>query len=164
MAFGMIRTICQCRPGSLVGLAAWFLAAAGVMAHVAKPDAGASSRDGKGPRFALRASPEVLWPADGRHVEVTVSVVATDGSATSPRLRLAAITCNQKVEMGVDVREAAFGTDDRAFLLRATSSLASRDRIYRIIYEVLDAAGNSSRAAVRVVVPRHVPATPASSG
>jgi len=93
-----------------------------------------------------------------------MSVVARDGNAASPRLRLAAITCNQKLEIGVDVREAAFGTDDRVFVLRATSSLITRDRIYRVIYEVVDAAGNSSRATARVVVPRHVPATRASRG
>lgn len=160
----MIRTICGCRPRLLVVVAAWSLAAARVMAQVATPDPGASPKDGKHPRFVVRASPEVLWPADGRHVEVTISVVATDGNGASPRLRLAAITCNQKLEIGVDVREATFGTDDRVFLLRATSSLTTRDRIYRVIYEVVDAAGNRSRATARVVVPRHVPATPASRG
>jgi hypothetical protein len=105
----------------------------------------------------VQASPEVLWPADGRYVEITIKVTLIDAADPSPRLRLAAITCNQRLEPGVDVREAAFGTDDRVFLLKATTSLATRDRIYRVTYQALDTAGNSLTATAQVAVTRRVP-------
>lgn len=159
---GMIRAMRRCPARSVGVAAACSLAAASVMAQVRTPEPSASPENGKPPRFVVQASPEVLWPADGRYVEITMKVIVTDGSDRPPRLRLAAITCNQKLDPGVDVRDAAFGTDDRVFLLKATSSLATRDRIYRVTYQAVDAAGNGSSATARVVVPRHAPATPAS--
>src|SRR6266545_990608 len=42
---------------------------------------------------------------------------------------------------------------DRAFLLKGTRSVATSDRTYRFTYEAIDAAGNSSTATARVVVP-----------
>ena len=108
--------------------AAWALAAAGVMAQVTTPEPSIPPKTSEPPRFVVQASPEVLWPADGRYVEITVKLIVTDGNDPPSRVRLAAITCNQKLELGVDVRDAAFGADDRVFLLKATSSLASRDR------------------------------------
>jgi hypothetical protein len=138
------------------------LAAASVMAQLTAPEPSPSPRNGKPSRFVVQASPEALWPADGRYVEITVKVIVTDGYDPLPRLRLAAITCNQKWDPGVDVREASFGTDDRVFLLKAMSSLSTRDRTYRITYQVIDSAGNSSSATAGVVVSRRAPATPAS--
>jgi hypothetical protein len=159
---GMIRTM-RPWPSRAVGAAAvWALATASVIAQVMTPEPSIPPKASRPPRFVVQASPEVLWPADGRYVEITVKVIVTDGNDPPSRVRLAAITCNQKFELGVDVRDAAFGTDDRVFLLKATSSLANRDRIYRAIYHLLDAAGNRSNATARVVVSRHSPATPAS--
>lgn len=159
---GMIRTMRPCPSRAVGAAAAWALAAASVMAQVMTPEPSVPPKASEPPQFVVQASPEVLWPADGRYVEITVKVIVTDGSDPPSRLRLAAITCNQKLEVGVDVRDAAFGTDDRVFLLKATSSLANRDRIYRVTYHLLDAAGNRSIATARVVVSRHSPATPAS--
>lgn len=142
--------------------AALALGAASVMAQAMTPETSVPPKGSKPPRFAVQASPEVLWPADGRYVKITVKLIVTDGNEPPSRLQLAAITCNQNLEVGVDVRDAAFGADDRVFLLKATSSLANRDRIYRVIYHLRDTAGNRSTATAHVVVSRQSPATPAS--
>ena len=131
-------------------------------AQVPTPEPSSSPKDGKPPTLVVQASPETLWPADERYVEVTVKVTVTNESVPRPTVRLVSITCNQKLDLGDDVRHAAFGTDDRVFLVKATRSIASSDRIYRITYQAFDALGNGSTATARVVVPRRAPASPAS--
>jgi len=55
-----------------------------------------------------------------------------------------------------DIDEAAFGTDDRSFELRATRASGSSDgRVYTITYRATDSAGNSTLATATVLVPRN---------
>src|SRR5262249_62099428 len=50
--------------------------------------------------------------------------------------------------------EAAFGTDDRQFLLRNERSGTGRGRIYTITYSATDASGNTTLRQTTVTVPR----------
>jgi endo-1,4-beta-xylanase len=52
-----------------------------------------------------------------------------------------------------DIQEAAFGTDDREFLLRAERSGLGNGRVYTITYQAKDASGNTTVASTQVVVP-----------
>ncbi len=54
-----------------------------------------------------------------------------------------------------DVQGAVFGTDDRAFLLRAERAGPGDGRTYTITYEAEDASGNVSIGTTTVSVPKN---------
>lgn len=94
-----------------------------------------------------------LWPPNKKMVAVTMDVNASDDSGTAPTIKLLSITCNDACNPTNDIAEAAYGTDDRAFELRADRTGGGKDRIYTITYEATDAAGNKATATTTVVVP-----------
>jgi endo-1,4-beta-xylanase len=55
----------------------------------------------------------------------------------------------------VDIQGAAFGTDDRQFLLRAERSGTGSGRVYTITYEAADDSGNVTTRQATVTVPRN---------
>lgn len=106
------------------------------------------------PQMTLILSPNQLRPADNQMVRVRAFITATDDQDRQPVVRLEAITHNEANSSASDVAGAEFGTDDRAFRLRAANSGKSRaGRIYEVVYSVTDRSGNKTFAKAYVRVP-----------
>ena len=78
-----------------------------------------------------------------------MTVVATDTYDANPVVRLVSILSNESDNLGDgdqpdDIQGAAFGTDDRQFLLRRERSGNGSGRIYTITYSATDASGNTT--------------------
>ena len=52
-----------------------------------------------------------------------------------------------------DIQDAAVGTNDKSFLLRAERSGTGTGRIYSVTYRATDASKNTTDAVATVVVP-----------
>jgi hypothetical protein len=111
------------------------------------------------PTFTLSLSADTLWPPNHRMVRITANIVVTEACDPDPQVRLVSITSNEPDEglgdgdMPNDVQEAAFGTDDREFLLRAERSGLGSGRVYTVTYEVRDGSGNFTTRVATVRVP-----------
>jgi len=115
--------------------------------------------DGVAPSFAIHVSPSVLWPPNHQLVPVAVTIDVADDCDAAPIVRLVSITSSEAAlaagsgSSEGDVVGAEQGTDDRELLLRAERAGGEGGRVYTIVYEALDAAGNRSEAVARVLVP-----------
>ncbi len=103
-------------------------------------------RDATPPAIACSASPNVLWPPNGRLVPVTVAVTA-EGASFS----LVSVTASAGV--AGDMQGWSTGTADTAGLLRAMRSGSSGARTYTLAYQATDDAGNTADCSTTVVVP-----------
>ena len=112
--------------------------------------------DVSAPTFDLALSPNLLWPPDHKFVEITATITSTDNCDRSPVVTLVSITSNEPANnKDPDIQDAVFGTDDRAFSLRAErdTSHGSSGRIYTVTYRVTDKAGNATVKSAIVTVP-----------
>jgi choice-of-anchor C domain-containing protein len=100
---------------------------------------------------SLWASPAVLWPPNNKMVPVTLIVDATD-DFSAPTSRIVSVTCNEAMVRGI--RNADFEiTGPLSLKLRATRLGQNPGRIYSVVVETTDSAGQSARAEARVSVP-----------
>jgi uncharacterized repeat protein (TIGR01451 family) len=115
------------------------------------------------PTLSVSVSPTFLWPPNHKLVEVTATITASDDCDPDPVVMLVSITSNEPEfgflgngDKGPDIVGAAFGTDDRAFFLRAERGTRahSTGRVYTIVYRVTDASGNTTEASTTVTVPK----------
>jgi hypothetical protein len=81
-------------------------------------------------------------------VIVTATIAASDDAA-APRIELVSIASNDANGRGAEVEDAAFGTDDRQFKVRA-----SPGAVYTVVYRAIDAAGNKAESAATVEIGR----------
>jgi hypothetical protein len=107
-----------------------------------------TTRDVTPPTIAVTLSPSQIWPPNGKMVIVTATIAASDDAA-APRIELVSIASNDANGRGAEVEDAAFGTDDRQFKVRASAGA-----IYTVVYRATDAAGNSAETEATVVVGR----------
>lgn len=124
--------------------------------------------DSLAPMITIGA-PSILWPPDHRLVPVPLPIEARDACSDTVRLKPIAVLSDE----APNVRGVGDGhsladfeiLDDGTVLLRRERAGGGDGRVYHVIVDVLDDAGNVSRADVRVDVP-HDPRTPAvdSSG
>jgi len=112
-----------------------------------------SGGDSVAPTLMVSSTPSVLWPPNKELFSVSVNLTASDDSGTMPAVKLVSITCDDACNPAADIAEAAFGTDDRAFKLRADRKGGGSGRTYTITYEATDAAGNKTSATTTVIVP-----------
>lgn len=111
------------------------------------------------PALSLSVSPSTLWPPNHRLVPIGATVAATDACDAAPAIQLIAVTSNEPAnglgdgDTGDDIQDAAAGTDDRAFLLRAERSGTGTGRIYTVTYRATDASANVTVVSAQVVVP-----------
>jgi hypothetical protein len=107
-------------------------------------------RDTTAPTLTVALSRTQLWPPNHRLVPIDATIAVSDVCSASPRVVLDSITSN---EPGTDdIQSAAFGTDDRSFLLRAERLGNGTGRVYTVTYRAVDGSGNTTvqRAEVRV--------------
>ncbi len=101
-------------------------------------------------------TPDTLWPANHKYVEVQVSVdLVEDNFDPNPLVTLVSVTSNEPDDgLGDgDTPVDIVIVDDFSFKLRAERSGTGEGRIYTITYQVTDACGNSTEATATVTVP-----------
>lgn len=97
--------------------------------------------------LSVTASPESLWPPNGKLETVTVTVVATDDGDPSPSCAITGVTSSAPDDGDVIV------TGPLTVLLRAERAGQEEARVYTIEVTCTDEGGNSSTATVDVIVP-----------
>lgn len=104
--------------------------------------------------LAVRASPNILWPPNGKlmPVRITVSARDTGGSVTS---RIVSVSSNEPLDRKFP---DWIITGNLTLLLRAERLGRGHGRVYTITVESRDPSGNTSTGIVRVTVP-HSPAS-----
>jgi YVTN family beta-propeller protein len=127
--------------------------------------------DNAPPEVSLSVSADILWPPNHKMVPITVQIAVSDDQDPNPTIQLASITSNEPCSDATDannslklkganpstctdIAEAAIGTNDDTFLLRAERfGYSAVGRVYTITYKVTDAAGNETLASSVVQVP-----------
>lgn len=115
------------------------------------------------PALSVSMRPNVLWPPNEKLIPITATITVKDDYDPQPEVKLESITANEPLEKD-DIKDAALGSDDRQFKLRAERDGKDDDkkrnktqpkpgRIYTITYSALDASGNKSTVSTTVTVP-----------
>jgi hypothetical protein len=112
-------------------------------------------RDTTPPQIAAMAAPGMLWPPDGRFVDVSFSVSAADRCDPAPAVALLEVASSEPSggRPGAQFQGAATGLDDRLISLRADRSGAGPGRTYLVTYRTTDASGNTATAGAVILVP-----------
>ncbi len=103
----------------------------------------------------LSVSPNVLWPANHKYVDVAVTIAVSDNFDPVPSVALVSVTSNES-DNGLgdgDTPTDIQILDDTHFQLRAERSALGTGRVYTITYTVTDDCGNSATQSVTVGVP-----------
>jgi microsomal dipeptidase-like Zn-dependent dipeptidase len=98
---------------------------------------------------SLTASPNSLWPPNGKMVTVNLSTVATDICDASPKCKILSVSSNEAVSPVGDWQI----TGNLTLMLRADRDGNGSGRVYSITVQCTDASGNSSQKVVTVTVP-----------
>jgi hypothetical protein len=107
------------------------------------------------PELTVSVEPSVLWPPNGRMVDVRVTVRVVDRCDPTASFALVSVASNQSSGQSddEDVDAAVVGTPDTELRLRATRDGAGIARRYSIIYEGRDRSGNGATATTEIEVP-----------
>ena len=118
-------------------------------------------QDTQPPSLQVTLTPTLLWPADHRMVRIDAVINASDScGGAKPTVVLTSITSDQPDNGGGDgdtagdIQDAAFGTFDRRFFLRAErTGTDPLGRTYTVTYTAVDASGNRTQRSATVRVP-----------
>ena len=108
------------------------------------------------PTLEVSVTPDMLWPANHKYVEVKATVVASDNFDPDPTVTLVSVTSNEPDDADNDDGNTVDDiviVDDYTFLLRAERSGMGTGRIYTITYMVTDDCGNQTVQSAVVTVP-----------
>ena len=113
------------------------------------------------PEISVAVSPDTLWPANHKMVDITATVTVNDICDAAPTVVLTSVTSSEPDDAKGngdgktvdDIQGAEVGTEDYSFQLRAERAGGGDGRGYTITYTVTDASGNSASASATVVVP-----------
>lgn len=105
------------------------------------------------PTLSLTLTPSTLLPSE-KLVPITAIITVKDDYDPVPEIKLESITANELIERD-DIRDAALGTDDRQFMLKAEREGKNKTgRSYTVIYSATDASGNQTIASATISVLR----------
>jgi hypothetical protein len=126
--------------------------------HVSAPmvpdDAPPPPTDVTPPTLSVTLNPSELWPPNHKLVTINAQISVSDDQDPNPIVRLVSITCNEPINSATDISGASFGTDDRAFAVRAERVGQRKEgRVYTVTYSATDAAGNSTTTTATVTLP-----------
>jgi len=107
------------------------------------------------PTLEVSVTPDTLWPANHKYVEVKATVVAADNFDPNPSVTLVSVTSNEpdNGDDDGDTVDDIVIVDDFTFNLRAERSGIGTGRVYTITYQVTDACGNATQQSATVSVP-----------
>ena len=108
------------------------------------------------PLVEIIVTPNSLWPANHKYVEIIAEVSVTDADPNTT-VTLVSVTSNEPDDgLGDgDFPDDIVITDDDTFQLRAERAGNGEGRIYTITYQVTDACGNSTTVSAEVTVPHN---------
>ena len=117
--------------------------------------AGLNVCDEIAPTLEVSVTPDNLWPASHKYVEVTATVLAADNLDPNPVVSLISVTSNEpdNGDDDGDTIDDIVIVDDFTFNLRAERSGIGTGRVYTITYQVTDACGNMTQQSASVYVP-----------
>jgi hypothetical protein len=151
--------------GTLAGrvVSAQFPVGANAVTLTVADDKGATSTDTvtvttvdtASPSMTVRMEPDVLAPANEQLRWVNAVIDVNDAcDVETPSVQLLSITSNGYLldTRSGDLAQADFGTDDRAFQLKASLHNRSGPRIYTVTYRATDGAGNTTESSAEVLV------------
>lgn len=104
---------------------------------------------------AISVTPDVLWPANHKYVDVTATVSVSDNFDPDPLVTLVSVTSSEADNGSGDgntINDIVI-VNDYHFRLRAERSRVGTGRIYTITYTVTDACGNETTRSATVTVP-----------
>ncbi|WIV19890.1 pectinesterase family protein [Paenibacillus polygoni] len=108
------------------------------------------------PLLNLSVDKPVLYPRGNKLEEIKVTAFAEDDLSGVAKINLVSITSSDEDQheghQRADIQEAEFGTPDFEFMLRAEVKGGLKERIYTIVYEAIDHAGNRTLAETTVTV------------
>lgn len=108
------------------------------------------------PRLTLSVDKPELYPRGNKLESIKVTAVAEDDESGVASINLVSITSSDEDKheghQRADIQEAEFGTPDFEFMLRAEVKGGSKIRVYTIVYEAIDHAGNRTLAETTVTV------------
>lgn len=109
------------------------------------------------PAVSLTVTPDMLWPANHKMVEITPHITVSDNLDESPRVSLKSVTSNEPDDAPGSGDGRTTGdiktTEDGRIYLRAERDARGNGRIYTITYSATDASANTSTASAIVTVP-----------
>lgn len=105
------------------------------------------------PTISVSVDPDTLWPPNHKMVTITAHV-----TASAPVTLVSIISSEPDDGLGDgdtpnDIQDAAYGTDDRVFQLRAERSGKGPGRTYTITYSATGSTGLVATATAKVTVP-----------
>jgi predicted extracellular nuclease len=107
------------------------------------------------PTLEVSVTPDTLWPANHKYVEVEATVVAADNFDPNPFVELLLVMSNEPdngEDDGNTVDDIVID-GEFTFQLRAERSGIGTGRRYTITYQVTDACGNETQQSATVSVP-----------
>lgn len=109
----------------------------------------------------LTVTPNILWPANHKYVDVTTTVFVSDNFDPNPTVTLVSVTSNEPDDAigngdGNTIDDVVV-VDNFHFKLRAERAAQGTGRVYTITYRAADAYGNSSIQSIVVTVPLNAP-------
>lgn len=111
------------------------------------------------PTLSAALSPTTLWPPNHKLVSISATVTASDVCDPNPTIRLESVTSSEPTNglgdgnTSPDIVDAAIGSDDRSFQLRAERQGGGNGRTYTVRYSATDASANTATATGTVRVP-----------
>ncbi|WP_028401792.1 hypothetical protein [Ectobacillus panaciterrae] len=114
--------------------------------------------DKTAPELTLKLNQASLWPPNHKMVTVKVTPEWQDSLSGMQSIVLTSITSNELPDgpgdgnTAQDIQNAAYGTADFEFDLRAERSGGGTGRVYTITYTITDTAGNSRAVSTTLAV------------
>jgi hypothetical protein len=115
--------------------------------------------DKTAPVITCRANPNLLWPANHKMVNITVSLNVSDSISGVSEFQLMSVVSNEP-DNGLgdgdepnDIQGWVIGSPGLTGQLRAERSGKGTDRIYTLTYRAMDQAGNNATCVTSVTVP-----------
>jgi hypothetical protein len=103
------------------------------------------------PSLSCQASPAVLWPPNNKLVDIAVAV--TNADTTSGPVGFTLVSASSNEGATDDIQGWALGTADVQGKLRAKRDGGGTGRIYTLVYQGSDGAGNAAACLATVSVP-----------
>jgi hypothetical protein len=108
-------------------------------------------RDVTTPNIAVKLSPSSVTKVSGASLKVQASLTVTDDYDPKPEIKLESITASVPLNPS-EIKGAAFGTDDRLFLLPVKKDPTGKPVVYTITYSAMDGTGNKATQSATVTL------------
>ncbi len=105
------------------------------------------------PEFSLSVTPDVLWPANHKMVEIVPTFTVSDNCDEWPEVTLVNITMDDDEAKGNGHRTDDIEVGPNGIRLRAERSGTGNGRVYTITYRAVDDCNNVSIDSATVTVP-----------